>query len=357
MIGGAGTGKSRMILENILALDTSFVVNDTEGELYRASEAELRSKGYQIRKLNLSDSGPSCGYNPFVYLANEQDVHEFVDCIIECASKTEFQDERLKTASKFLLKACIFYLLEQMGREHSTFQELYQFIREAKESDGTTRLDQLFADGSQWIAKMCYKTFHLMAGDQVDTIAGACLECLGWAADDKMKQLTEKDEMDLDKLRKEKTAVFLSMPQADPSGRLLMSLLYIQLLSCLEREVGEEMEYPVFCIMDNFADFAEIPDFPFRLATLRKYKTSVMILAQSINDFKAYSEHIELLLANISYAVYMGNVDTETEDYFSWMQKNAEGGLPDKKKRLKDLAPGEEIILCEDNQAIIADKY
>lgn len=73
--------------------------------------------------------------------------------------------------------------------------------------------------------------------------------------------LTRTDNMELEKIGEEKTALFLITPQADRTYSFLASMLYSQLFETLyyigeqQKAAGgsEQLKYPVRCIMDEFA--------------------------------------------------------------------------------------------------------
>lgn len=79
VIGGSGAGKTRFYCKpNLMQANTSFVVLDPKGEQVRATGNLLKSKGYEVKVLDLIDMEKSHCYNPFVYLRNDNDVQRLV---------------------------------------------------------------------------------------------------------------------------------------------------------------------------------------------------------------------------------------------------------------------------------------
>ena len=79
VIGGSGAGKTRFYCKpNLMQANTSFVVLDPKGEQVRATGNLLKSKGYEVKILDLIDMEKSHCYNPFVYLRNDNDVQRLV---------------------------------------------------------------------------------------------------------------------------------------------------------------------------------------------------------------------------------------------------------------------------------------
>ena len=64
VIGGAGTGKTRGIVEpNLLQATGSYVVSDPKGNLYRKYKMYLQKKGYKVMKLDFAHPEESIKYN------------------------------------------------------------------------------------------------------------------------------------------------------------------------------------------------------------------------------------------------------------------------------------------------------
>lgn len=70
--------------------------------------------------------------------------------------------------------------------------------------------------------------------------------------------------------------------------------------------------------------FGEVPDFPSRLATMRKYNISATIALQNISQIEAmYENDWKTLVGNCSTVVFLGSQEPEVLKYFSEMLGNA----------------------------------
>ena len=84
VIGGSGAAKTRSYVKpNILEANTNYVITDPKMEVLTATGGWLKSKGYDIRVLNLVNLEDSDGYNPFRYLRDEKDVLKLVNNLIQ----------------------------------------------------------------------------------------------------------------------------------------------------------------------------------------------------------------------------------------------------------------------------------
>ena len=87
VIGGSGAAKTRSYVKpNILEANTNYVITDPKMEVLTATGGWLKSKGYDIRVLNLVNLKESDGYNPFRYLRDEKDVLKLVNNLIQATT-------------------------------------------------------------------------------------------------------------------------------------------------------------------------------------------------------------------------------------------------------------------------------
>ena len=134
--------------------------------------------------------------------------------------------------------------------------------------------------------------------------------------------------MELAKLGDEKTALFIITPQADKTYSFLPSMLYSQMFETLyfkgeeQKAAGhsEEMKIPVRCLMDEFANIGEVPEFPSKLSTMRKYNISATVVLQDIAQIEAmYKDDWKTLVGNCSSIIFLGSSEPNTLEYFSKM--------------------------------------
>ena len=80
------------------------------------------------------------------------------------------------------------------------------------------------------------------------------------------------------------------------------------------------LPWHVRCLMDEFANIGEIPNFPKYLATMRSYEISCTIVLQSIAQLKAkYEKNFEEVVGNCDTIIFLGSTENETAKYISDM--------------------------------------
>ena len=90
----------------------SYVFTDPKGELYDKTAGYLKSKGYEIKVLNLVNPRNSDGYNPLKHIKNEIDVDVIANTIVKGQIVAENKsDPYWDDMAEMLLKALIYYLI------------------------------------------------------------------------------------------------------------------------------------------------------------------------------------------------------------------------------------------------------
>ena len=336
VVGGAGTGKSRFIIKpNILTLNSSFIITDPSGEIINALGKVLVEHGYKIKIFNISDMAHSNCYNPLEYIRDEAGVRMVIDCLINNTSnKNSRGDEFWTNSERLLYSACIFYLLEFCNdKSQKNLAGVTRMINEAMVDENNPNskspLDEIFEEVPKDSLAWCfYKGFKQGAGKTMKSIIISCISRLQPFFTPQVVNLTKRDEMQLDKIGDEKTALFLITPQADHTYDFLSAMLYSQLFETLyykgeqQKAAGgtEALKVPVRCMMDEFANIGVIPEFPSKLSTMRKYNISATVILQDISQIEAmYKDEWKTMTGNCSTYIFLGTQEPTTLKWFSDM--------------------------------------
>lgn len=331
-IGGAGTGKSYSVIKpNILQANCSMVITDPSGELLESMGGFLLEQGYEVRVFNLVDMEHSDCYNPFCYIRKEEDVMSMVNTLIKNTTPAGSRpsDPFWEKAETSLVSACCFFCMECLREEDRNFSTVMDLLRKAlSPDDKPSALDMAFASLEQRnpdsIAVKTYKVFQ-SAGDgktaqSIVISAQSRLQHFNLRA---IKNLTDRDTVDLSSVGDRKTALFCVTPTADTTFNFLVAMMYSQLFSVLyhhaETECPEKrLPVHVRFLLDEFANIGTIPNFCQRLATMRKYEISCTIVLQALSQIKAlYRDEWEVLMGNCDSTIFLGGSDYTTLEYMS----------------------------------------
>lgn len=333
VVGGSGSGKTRFYAKpNVMQANTSFVVLDPKGEILRDTGNLLKSKGYEIKVLDLINMHLSHCYNPFAYLKDDKDVLKLVTNLIRNTTPkgSNTNDPFWERSETALLEALILYLLYAAPKEEQNFPMVMEMITaaEVREDDETYQspLDELFERlemrEPENLAVKQYNIFKLAAGKTAKSILiglGVRLEKFNLST---LAGITTVDEMDLSSIGEKKTALFAVIPDNDSSFNFIVGMLYTQLFQSLmylaDYCYTGRLPVHVHFVMDEFANVALPDEFDKLLSTMRSREISVSIILQNLAQLKAlFKDTWESIVGNCDEFLYLGGNEQSTHKYVS----------------------------------------
>jgi len=110
-----------------------------------------------------------------------------------------------------------------------------------------------------------------------------------------VKHLTKADTINFTLLRKRKTVLFLKTPVLSGSHTNLVTIFFRQLFNYLLSTPVSKVDYPLYCLMDEFGNLGKIGrdnDFVQALTLLRSQKVSLSLILQDISQLHSvYGSH------------------------------------------------------------------
>ena len=328
VIGGSGSGKTRFFAKpNIMQLHSSYVITDPKGSLISEVGQLLQRAKYRIKVLNTINFSKSMHYNPFAYLRSEKDILKLVNTII-----VNTKGEGAQSAEDFWVKserlfysALIGYIFYEAPEEEKNFTTMLDMINasEAKEDDSEFQspVDLMFArleeKDPEHFAVRQYKKFLLSAGKTRASILVSCGARLAPFDIRELRELMEYDEMELDTLGDRKTALFLIMSDTDSTFNFVIAILQSQLFNLLcdkaDDVYGGRLPVHVRCILYEFANIGQIPQFDKLIATIRSREISASIILQSQSQLKAiYRDNADTIVGNCDTMLFLGGKEKTT---------------------------------------------
>lgn len=330
IIGGSGSGKTRFYVKpNLMQMtpNVSYVVTDPKGTILIETGKMLVDGGYRIKVLNTINFNKSMHYNPFHYIRNERDILKLVNTII-----ANTKGEGDKSGEDFWVKAERLYYCALIGfiwyeapPEEQNFSTLLEFINasEAREDDEEFKngVDLLFEEletqEPNHFAVRQYKKYKLAAGKTAKSILISCGARLAPFDIQELRELMSYDEMELDMLGDQQTAMFVIISDTDDTFNFVVAIMYTQLFNLLcdkaDDEHGGRLPYHVRLLLDEFANIGQIPKFDKLIATIRSREISASIILQSQSQLKSiYKDAAETIIGNCDTTLFLGGKESST---------------------------------------------
>ena len=332
VIGGSGAAKTRSYVKpNILEANTNYVITDPKSEVLLATGGYLKSKGYDIRVLNLVNLDESDGYNPFRYIRDEKDALRLVNNLIQATTpKGSHESDPFWTkAETALLQAIILMLWQEAPEYEQNFSMVMRVLEyaEVKEEDEeyVSPLDLLFQamerENPASVAVRQYHVFKMAAGKTSKSILVSAAVRLAPFNLPQIKAITDRDDMDLYTLGEQKCALYAVIPDNDQTFNFLVSLLYSQAFQALYYSADQIHHGALPChvhfILDEFAAMP-LPGFTRELATMRSRNISASTIIQNMAQIKElYKDSWETIPGNSDTILYLGGNEASTHKYIS----------------------------------------
>ena len=349
VIGGSGSGKTRFFVKpSLLQMHSSYVVTDPKGQLLRETGKLLAHGGpkrdengkpvrdkhgkvvyepYRIKVLNTINFSKSMKYNPLAYVRSEKDILKLVNVIIANTKgdgEKSSEDFWIK-AERLLYCALIGYIWYEAEPEEKNIITLLELINacEAREDDETYKspvdilFDELAQAQPEHFAVKQYVKFKMAAGKTLKSILVSCGARLSPFDIKELRDIMTEDELELDTMGDRKTALFLIMSDTDTTFNFVIAMLQSQLFNLLCDKADDfyngRLPVHVRCLLDEFANIGQIPNFDKLIATIRSREISASIILQSQSQLKTiYKDAADTIVGNCDVTLFLGGKEKST---------------------------------------------
>lgn len=302
VVGGSGSGKTRFFVKpNLMQMHSSYVVTDPKGTIVLECGKMLQKAGYRIKVINTINMDKSMHYNPFAYLHSEEDILNLANTII---TNTKGDGDKSGSEHCFgLINQC------ETREDDETFKNRVDLTFEMLEKK----------KGEDHFAVRQYKKYKLAAGKTAKSILISCGARLAPFDIDKVRKMMSYDEMELDTLGdpNQKTALFVIVSDTSATYNFIVAMLYTQLFNLLctvaDDKYGGRLPTHVRCLLDEFANIGQIPNFEKLIATIRSREISASIILQSKSQLKAiYKDNADTIIGNCDTELFLGGKEKST---------------------------------------------
>ena len=334
LLGTPGTGKSRgVILPTIWTLGhagDSMIVSDPKGELYQASAAFLRGRGYEVRLVDLAEPRRGNRWNPLAVvrgafeagdvgraatrakeLANTFAVAAGGGPSGEGGQKSDFWDR----AGRALLTALTLGIAGEAPADQANPASIHRTLLDLGGEANGVLLDGWFhmLEGRDPArphpAAAAYAQTRLSGpaaqarGSILMTAAGQ----LDLFADPSIAWLTAESDHDPMDAAEKPVATFICVPDESPVTHPLLSLYvaqaYIGFVQLARDLPGGALKRPVWFLLDEFGNIGKLADIGGKVSAARQRRIRFLFVLQNL-------EQLEVLYGRAEAATVVGNCDT-----------------------------------------------
>lgn len=379
IIGGSGAGKTRFFAKpNIMQLNTSYVITDPKGEILQSTGKMLQEAGYVVRVFNLIEMQHSNNYNPFHYVfdhnsnLSEDNIKKMVNVLFKSTKGDGEKEDFWSQKGQTMLEAIVYLLFEESeynaefdengkikpetrDMTHLNFFSVTEKMRRLRyPPSGGQQPDGFFMEKNEDESDEAFEArrskaflcpldrdFIELEKRKPDSLALRLYKEVRNAPEEtgqsflssanvktfmfnlsNLRNLTCCDNIELEKLGDRKTALFIIISATDSTYNFLAAMMYTQLFDTLANRANFKyhgtLKVPVRCIMDEFANIGQIPDFDKVIAFVRSMGVSLNIIIQNLAQLKArYEKTWEVITGNCDSLLFLGGKEESTLKYIS----------------------------------------
>ena len=340
MIGAAGVGKTAFWLYPCIkyacASGMSFLSTDTKGDVMRNCGNIAKGYGYQVSVIDLRNPTRSNGNN-LLHLVNKyMDLYQSnPDTLVYKAKAEKYAKIISKTiilsgmdaasfgqnayfydAAEGLLTATVLLVAEFCKPEERHIVSVFKIIQELlapSGKKGKNQFQQLLEmlpndHKAKWFAGAALNT----AEQSMASVMSTALSRLNSFLDSELEQLLCFDtEIDAEKFCREKSAIFIIMPEENPNTFFMISLiiqqLYREILAVADENGGQLKNRCVF-FCDEFGTLPKIESAEMMFSASRSRRLQIVPIIQSFAQLeKNYGkEGGEIIVDNTQITLFGG---------------------------------------------------
>ena len=340
MIGAAGVGKTAYwlypCLEYALATGVGFLATDTKGDLAR-HYARIASEdyGYRVSVMDLRNPTRSDGCNLLEQVNRHMDLYEATGEVHYRASAEKYakiiartlvmqgsgetgygQNTFFYEAAEGLITAAIL-LVAQFGeadKRHivSVFRILSETFRKDEAKDHVGMPEILEALPSVHKARWFASAVSAAENQTLASVISTALSRLNVFLDTELESiLCRPSSVSAGDLADGKTALFIILPEEDPTKYSIVSLLiqeyYRELLACAD-ENGGRLRNRVIFFCDEFGTFPKIESAEMMFSAARSRGLMLVPVIQSFAQLRSHygNEGAEIIVDNVQLTLFGG---------------------------------------------------
>lgn len=337
-IGATRSGKTRtVVLQSIASIalaGESMILSDPKGELYQYTYPFLESLGYEVIAIDFKNPLKSHRYNflePVIEAIDNNDIAKAIDATWDLTSQLvgEPKGERIWTDGEASIIASaimsvVYDNREGKNRKYQNMTNVYYFISEMCKAVGNSMpiVEYVKKLSPTHPAKALLAISEVAPSKTRGSFYTAALTTLRLFTNPLINSMTSVSDYNPKETGNKKRAIFIILPDERTTYYSLASLFvsqnYIELVKSAD-ERGGRLKNRVNFLLDEFGNFAQIPDFSNKLTVGggRGIRFNLFLQSFAQLDDKYGKEVAKTIKGNCENWIYLQADDLETLDEIS----------------------------------------
>ncbi len=379
IFGATGSKKTRLFcmpMINIMAkAGESFIVTDPKGELYAQTSGLVKSKGYKTVVLNFRDLGKGDMWNPLSlpYELWKNGYKDEAGLLLSDIASTIANPMAQNSKDSYWAEAAQemaiagFYVLMESAKKEEVNMKSFANISSQSNIKNVKKLTKMMREDS--VAAINYNSTACL--DASSTVAGIVGNLHGmlrvFTVNDKLSQMLSDNTFDMRMFGKEKTAVYIIVPDEKTTYHFLVTMFLKQVYEIMiaeaQKEENRSLPVRVNFVLDEFCNIPQIPDMPSMISAARSRNMRYFLVVQSIHQLKGrYGEDADTIKGNCDNWVFLTSKELDLLNEISELCGNIV--TPDGQQRRListselqrfDKAKGEALIMHSRQYPIISE--
>ncbi|MBR2868301.1 MAG: type IV secretory system conjugative DNA transfer family protein [Clostridia bacterium] len=321
IFGATGSKKTRLFcmptINFFIKAGESFVATDPKGELYDRTAGLAKANGYKTVVINFREIGKGDMWNPLsipyeLYNSGKKDeavalLNDFVRMIASPQLESTNDAFWPEMASSLAL-ANLLLLMEAATPEEANVASLATLCTNAS----SKRLSDLCKNmRTDTIAGVNYKSVFTSPERTLQSILAVLFGMVRiFITQRNLNNMLSGSTIDISRFGREKTAVYLIIPDEKSTYHFLVTTFikqaYEMLISEAQKEKNRMLPVRVNFVLDEFCNLPKIPDMPSMISAARSRNMRYFLVAQSLHQLKGrYGEDADTIKGNCENWVFL----------------------------------------------------
>ena len=321
IFGSTGSKKTRLVCMPLINMMTrageSFIVTDPKGELYDRTSGMAKKNGYRIVVLNFREIGKGDMWNPLaipyeLYHAGQENaavamLNDFVTTIAEPQFETS-KDIFWPNMASSLALANLLLLMECAKPEQVNVSNL-AYLCTMTPRDALGRLSEMIPETH--IAGLNYRSVFTSAEETLRSIYVSLYGMIRiFNIQRDLTQMLSGNTVDIRSFGREKTAVYIIVPDEKTTYHFLVTTFLKQVYEILIAEAQKEkkrmLPIRVNFVLDEFCNIPKIPDMPSMISAARSRNVRYFLVVQSMHQLVSkYHDDADTIKGNCDNWVFL----------------------------------------------------